>query len=172
MTVAVAGVMGGANSEINEETKSILYESANFNSVSVRLTAKSLGMRTEASNRMEKGLDIENTVAAADRMAQLVEMTGAGSVCDGLSLPRFHVTPRAVEFNPERINKLLGTAITVDEMVDILEILGINVDKSRMCICAVIQKRYSQGTDLAEEIARFHDIIRSGQPFLREKLPR
>ena len=79
-SIAVAGVMGGLNSEIEEDTESIIIESANFNGDSVRSTAKKLGLRTEASSRFEKGIDPNLTEAAADRVCRLIEMTGAGKV--------------------------------------------------------------------------------------------
>src|SRR5690606_35044438 len=107
--VAVAGVMGGENSEITDDTTTILFESANFDGISVRLTAKKLGMRTESSSRFEKGLDPENVINALNRAAQLVEELGAGTVCKGIidCYPKKYQR-RTIPFNPKFINGLLG----------------------------------------------------------------
>ena len=82
--VGIAGVMGGANSEITDSTKMVVFESANFNGTSIRLTSRRLGMRTESSGRYEKGLDAQNTLPALERACELVELLGAGEVCDGI----------------------------------------------------------------------------------------
>ena len=82
--VAVAGVMGGENSEIIPETKTIVFESANFNGPSVRVTARDIGLRTEASGRYEKGLDRENTLPAIERACELIELLGVGKVVEGI----------------------------------------------------------------------------------------
>jgi phenylalanyl-tRNA synthetase beta chain len=156
--VAVAGVMGGAKSEVTEKTSMILLESANFNGISVRLAAKKLGMRTEASSRFEKGLDMENVITAIDRAAQLIEELGAGRVCKGIidCYPKKE-TPRTVKFRPDKINELLGTSISIQEMKDIFKALEFELDESTMEII-VPSFRYDieGGADLAEEVARFY----------------
>ena len=81
--IAIAGVMGGLNSEIEDNTTTIIVESANFNGDSVRATSKKLGLRTEASSRFEKGIDPNLCEAAADRVCRLIELIGAGKVCKG-----------------------------------------------------------------------------------------
>ncbi|HHW47577.1 MAG TPA: phenylalanine--tRNA ligase subunit beta [Clostridiaceae bacterium] len=156
--VAVAGVMGGANSEITENTRTILFESANFDGISVRLTAKKLGMRTEASSRFEKGLDIENVITALDRAAQLVEELGAGTVCKGIidCYPEKY-EQKLISFNPGRINALLGTSISKDEMVEIFTRLELEVDEGNMVVKVPSFRRdIEREADLAEEVARFY----------------
>ena len=108
--VCVAGVMGGANSEIVGDTAMVLFESANFNGVSVRRTAAALGMRTDASARYEKGLDSMNTMKAVQRACELVELLGCGEVVDGvMDVIAKDKAPTVVKLEPEKINALLGT---------------------------------------------------------------
>lgn len=154
--VAVAGVMGGENSEITENTKTILFESATFNGASVRLTAKKLGLRTEASSRYEKGLDANLTVVAVNRACELIEMLGAGDVIEGvadvcLSLPE----RRKIEFCPQKINKFLGCDIPKQFMTDILKSLDFIVDDS-CCLPPTYRADVEGMADVAEEIARFY----------------
>ena len=108
--VCVAGVMGGANSEIVGDTAMVLFESANFNGVSVRRTASALGMRTDASSRYEKGLDMMNTIKAVERACELVEMLGCGEVVDGvMDVVAKEKAPTVVKLEPDKINALHGT---------------------------------------------------------------
>ena len=119
--IGVAGVMGGANSEISEDTKVIVFESANFNGPSVRRTATALGMRTESSSRFEKGLDPENVIPALERACELVELLGCGRVVDGLiDVNTSPYEERTLPFEPDRINALLGTDIPASFMVEAL----------------------------------------------------
>lgn len=157
--VAVAGVMGGENSEVYPDTKTILLESANFNGVSVRLTAKKLGMRTEASGRFEKGLDVENVITAIDRAAQLIEKIGGGRVCKGI-IDCYPVKKerKTLKLRPERINALLGTSLGFEAMIEILESLEIKVDKDTMDVTVPgFRQDIEREADLAEEIARMFD---------------
>lgn len=156
--VAVAGVMGGENSEITENTKTILFESANFNGTSVRLTAKKLGLRTEASGRFEKGLDVENVVTAIDRAAQLVEELGAGIVCKGLiDCYVKKAELKEVKFRPDKINSFLGTAISTDEMINIFKSLEFNVDEANLSLkVPSFRPDIEREADLAEEVARIY----------------
>jgi phenylalanyl-tRNA synthetase beta chain len=157
--VAVAGVMGGANSEVDENTKTILFESANFHGISVRLTGKKLGLRTEASSRFEKGLDVENVVTALDRAVQLVEMLGAGTVCKGIidcyvKKPEIKKQP----LNPEKINKFLGTSIDTKYMIDLFKSLEFGVDESSMTLTVPsFRPDVEREADVYEEVARFYD---------------
>ena len=156
--VAVAGVMGGANSEVTDKTTAILFESACFDGISVRLTAKKLGMRTEASGRFEKGLDPENSIAAVDRAAQLVEELGAGIVCKGVidCYPR-KADLATISFRPEKINAFLGTSVTVEKMVEIFNALEFKVNMSAMTVTIPSFRPDVVGeADLAEEVARFY----------------
>ena len=119
--VCVAGVMGGANSEIVGDTAQVLFESANFNGASVRRTAVALNMRSEASSRYEKGLDPMNTMKAVQRACELVELLGAGEVVDGvMDVIAKDSAPRVLPLEPDRINALLGTDVPESEMRSIL----------------------------------------------------
>ena len=153
--VALAGVMGGANSEITEETTTIVFESANFLGHSIRKTAIALGMRTDASGRFEKGLDPLATVPAVDRACELVEMLGAGEVLDG-TIDVLAKAPETtfIELDEKRINALLGTDMPRDFMVDTLTALGFELNGSTLTVpswrgdCTML-------ADIAEECARF-----------------
>lgn len=156
--VAVAGVMGGANSEVTDRTSTILFESACFDGISVRQTAKKLGMRTEASGRFEKGLDPENAIAAVDRAAQLVEELGAGTVCKGVidCYPR-KAEPVTIPFRPAKINAFLGTSISDEKMVEIFDALEFKTDVSAKTVTIPSFRPDVVGeADLAEEVARFY----------------
>lgn len=156
--VAVAGVMGGANSEVREDTSTILFESANFNGTSVRLTAKKLGLRTEASSRFEKGLDVENVAAALDRAVQLVEELGIGTVCKGV-IDCYSKKPeeRVLKLRPDKINSLLGTDLSSKDMIGILESVDFVVDEKNMTVrVPSFRPDVEREADLAEEVARFY----------------
>ncbi|HEY9059931.1 MAG TPA: phenylalanine--tRNA ligase subunit beta [Pseudobacteroides sp.] len=157
--VAVAGVMGGANSEVDDNTKTILFESANFHGISVRLTGKKLGLRTEASSRFEKGLDVENVITALDRAVQLVEMLGAGTVCKGI-IDCYVKKPevRKLPLNPEKINKFLGTSIEPQYMINLFKNLEFGVDESSMTLTVPsFRPDVEREADVFEEVARFYD---------------
>ncbi|MFA6308741.1 MAG: phenylalanine--tRNA ligase subunit beta [Clostridia bacterium] len=156
--VAVAGVMGGANSEITEKTKIILFESANFDAVSVRATANKIGLRTESSSRFEKGLDVEGVVTAVDRAAQLVEALNAGIVCKGvIDCYVRKQEKRTIKLEPDKINELLGTKISDSKMIGILNSLYINVDEKTMRVSIPsFRQDIEVKADLAEEIARIY----------------
>ncbi len=118
--VCVAGVMGGANSEIVGDTAMVLFESANFNGTSVHRTAAALNMRTDASSRYEKGLDPMNTLKAVERACELVELLGAGEVVEGvMDVIAKDSNPVTVKLEPEKVNGLLGTDVSREEMVRI-----------------------------------------------------
>ena len=154
--VCVAGVMGGANSEIVGDTAMVLFESANFNGTSVRRTATALGMRTDASGRFEKGLDPQNTVKAVDRACELIALLGCGEVVDGVIdvLPA-PLTETTLKLEPEKVNGLLGTDLPENEMRAILEKLGFAIEDGviRVPSWRGDVEHYS---DVAEEVARFH----------------
>ncbi|MDY4953333.1 MAG: phenylalanine--tRNA ligase subunit beta, partial [Candidatus Onthomonas sp.] len=154
--VAVAGVMGGANSEITDKTVDVFFESANFNGVSIRKTAMALGMRTEASGRYEKGLDPMNTLPAVERACELVELLGCGEVVDGvLDVVAKDFTPTMVKLEPDKINALLGTDVSRDEMVKILVDLGFLLLEDDMLVVPSWRGDVEHYSDLAEEVARF-----------------
>ena len=154
--VCVAGVMGGANSEIVGDTAMVLFESANFNGVSVRRTASALGMRTDASSRYEKGLDMMNTIKAVERACELVELLGCGEVVDGvMDVVAKEKAPTCIKLEPEKINALLGTELSEDLMREILVSLGfiLNGDDIYVPSWRGDVEHYS---DIAEEVARFY----------------
>ena len=159
-SIAVAGVMGGLNSEIESDTKTIIIESANFAGDSVRRTAKDLGLRTEASSRFEKGIDPNLCADAADRVCRLIEMIGAGRVCKG----RVDVYPnpeaaKTIDVRVSRINAVLGIELTREEMVSMLESLEIKVQGAGdiMTVTApTVRQDLVQEEDYIEEIARMY----------------
>ena len=154
--VAIAGVMGAQNSEIEETTTTVVFESAVFNGGSVRKTAKKVGLRTEASSRYEKGLPAENAERSINRAVELVELIGAGKAVDG----KIDVYPtkqetKQVEFNPDKINRLLGTNISREDMVSTLEKLEMKVE-GNVVIPPYFRVDIECLADLAEEIVRFY----------------
>ncbi len=154
--VAVAGVMGGENSEIVGDTAMVLFESANFNGTSVRRTATALGMRTDASARFEKGLDPQGTLRAVNRACELIELLGCGEVVDGV----IDVVPKPIEektvlLEPDKINSLLGTDIDKDSMKKILLDLGFTLDGDVIHIPSW-RGDVEHYSDIAEEVARFY----------------
>ncbi len=153
--VGVAGVMGGANSEITDETTTIVLESANFNGTSVRQTAIALGMRTDASSRFEKGLDHHNTIPAIDRACELVEALGAGTVLEGIiDVNYVDYKQRKLKLEPEKINALLGTEIPADFMARTLVSLGFDQEGDSFGVPSW-RADVVEMADLAEEVARF-----------------
>ena len=154
--VAIAGVMGGQNSEIEEGTQTVVFESAIFYGGSVRKTAKKVGLRTEASSRYEKGLSSENAIRAVNRAVELVVELGAGEEVPG----KVDVYPTKQKINKikldvNRINDLLGTNISEKEMIDILEKLDIKVENG-FAISPYFRMDLEFLADIAEEIARFY----------------
>ena len=154
--VAVAGVMGGANSEIVGDTAMVLFESANFEGASIRHTATALGMRTDASSRYEKGLDPENTVSAVERACELVEMLGCGEVMDGvIDVCPKHEPLRRVTLETEKINALLGTDLERPFMEKVLHELGFGQEGDEILVPSW-RSDVEHYSDLAEEVARFY----------------
>ena len=154
--VAIAGVMGGLNSEIEETTKTVVFESAMFYGGNVRKTAKKVGLRTESSSRFEKGLSSENTLRAINRAVELVELLGAGEPVDG----KIDVYPTKQKINKikldvDRINNLLGTNISKQKMIDILAKIDIKVEND-FAIAPYFRMDLAFVADIAEEIARFY----------------
>ncbi len=154
--VGLAGIMGGLNSEIVEDTVDVVFESANFDGTCIRKGALALGMRTEASAKFEKGLDPMNTLPAVERACELVELLGAGEVVDGvIDIVNHSYEPTVITLEPDRINGLLGTDVDKDEMVRILEKLDFTVDGDRVTVPSW-RSDVKEMADLAEEVARFH----------------
>ena len=154
--VGLAGIMGGLNSEIVDDTVDVVFESACFDGTCIRKGALALGMRTEASAKFEKGLDPLNTLPAVNRACELVEMLGAGEVLDGvIDILNYVPQPRVLKLEPERINGLLGTDIAGEEMVAILRKLGFQVEGDQVTVPSWRGDVIGMA-DLAEEVARFH----------------
>ena len=161
--VALAGVMGGANSEIKEDTATVVFESANFLGSSVRVTAKSQGMRTESSGRFEKGLDPENTMPALDRACELVTLLGAGEVVEGtIDVYKGKEEPFTMPLEADRINAFLGLDVSADYMKDVLKKLEFKVDGDTLTVPS-FRADCRCMNDIAEEILRVYgyDTIQS-----------
>ncbi len=163
--VALAGIMGGLNSEITDSTATVVFESATFHPGNVRVTAKKLGMRTESSARYEKGLDCENTMPALDRACELVELLGAGEIVNGT----IDVYPTKKEtvtlpLDADVINKFLGVELTQEYMTDILKKLDFGVSDD---LCTITVPSFRDDVrcmnDVAEEVLRMYgyDMIKS-----------
>ncbi len=154
--IAVAGVMGGEYSGIMEDTNTVVFESAYFEPVQVRRTAKKLGMRTDASARYEKGLDPEGCLRTLERAFELVELLGAGEpVRTHIDLNYNEKQRNRIPFDPEWINKFLGTDISREEMCDTMKMLEIEVDGD-ICISPSFRIDLERPADLAEEVARIY----------------
>lgn len=154
--IAVAGVMGGEYSGIMEDTNTVVFESAYFEPVQVRRTAKKLGMRTDASARYEKGLDPEGCLRTLERAFELVELLGAGEpVRSHIDLNYNQKQRNRIPFDPDWINKFLGTDISREEMCDTMKMLEIEVDGDT-CISPSFRIDLERPADLAEEVARIY----------------
>ena len=156
--VAIAGVMGGFNSEVKDDTTTVIFESATFDGASVRLTAQRVGLRTEASSRYEKGLDYNNTVPAVERACQLVEQLGCGENVGGMIDVMGNVTDmKTLPFRPDKINAFLGTDIPTEQMVKYFDALEIKTDLENMTVTPPSFRPDLEGeADIAEEVARFY----------------
>ena len=156
--VAIAGVMGGFNSEVKDDTTTVIFESATFDGASVRLTAQRVGLRTESSSRYEKGLDYNSTVPAVERACQLVEELGCGENVGGMIDVMGNVTDmQPLAFRPDKINAFLGTDISTEDMVKYFDALEIKVDLDKMTVTPPSFRPDLEGeADIAEEVARFY----------------
>ena len=152
--IGLAGIMGGENSEIVDDTTMVVFESANFNGTSIRQTALALGMRTEASGKFEKNLDPMMTIPAVQRACELVELLGCGDVMDGIiDIVNYVPQPKTVALEPEKINALLGTNISEEDMVRYLEYLEIPVE-NRVISVPSWRPDLNLMVDIAEEVGR------------------
>ncbi len=152
--IGLAGIMGGENSEILDDTTTVVFESANFNGTSIRQTALALGMRTESSGKFEKNLDPMMTVPAVQRACELVELLQCGDVLDGMIDIINHVpAPKTVKLETEKINNLLGTEISREDMVKYLNLLEIEVDGEDILVPSW-RPDLNLMADIAEEIGR------------------
>jgi phenylalanyl-tRNA synthetase beta chain len=159
--VALAGVMGGLNSEIEEGTTTILLESACFKPATIRKTSKRLGLHTESSHRFERGIDIEGVVTALDRAAALIGLLAGGSCAHGhLDVYPGKIDVAAIAFRPERANALIGINLDRHEIIDILKRLECRVSEGDAGVLLVTPPSYridiEREIDLVEEIARLN----------------
>ena len=156
--VGIAGIMGGENSMITDDVKTVLFEAACFDGTSIRLSSKRIGLRTDASGKFEKGLDPNNAQAAIDRACQLMEELGAGEVVGGMvDVCNETREPSRVKFEPEKINKLLGTSLTKEEMIDYLGRVELAYDeKTDEIVAPTFRQDIHCNADVAEEVARFY----------------
>ena len=157
-SVGIGGIMGGENSMITDDVKTMLFEAACFDGTNIRLSSKRIGLRTDASAKFEKGLDPNNAQAAIDRACQLVEELGAGEVVGGIVDVYSKVKePVRIPFEPERINALLGTDLSADQMLSYLKRVDLEYDEAANEIIApTFRHDLFRTADLAEEVARFY----------------
>ncbi len=157
-SVGIAGIMGGENSMITDDVKTMLFEAACFDGTNIRLSAKRIGLRTEASAKFEKGLDPNNAKEAIDRACQLVEELGAGEVVGGTVDVYGKVKePVRIKFEPDKINALLGTAIPAQQMLAYFRKLELGYDEeTNEVIAPTFRQDLFRTADLAEEVARFY----------------
>ena len=155
--VAVAGIMGGENSKITDDVTKMVFECATFDGTNIRLSSKRLGLRTDSSGKFEKGLDPNNAYDAMMRACSLVEELGAGEVVGGyVDVYPVKAVESRVKFEPERINKLLGTDISREDMLEIFDRIELKYDKETDEIVApTFRQDIHFMADLAEEVARF-----------------
>ncbi|CUX42749.1 phenylalanine--tRNA ligase subunit beta [Clostridium sp. C105KSO13] len=156
--IGIAGIMGGENSMITDDVKTMLFEAACFDGVNIRKSSKRVGLRTDASGKFEKGLDPNNAQAAIDRACQLIEELGAGEVVGGTVDVYGKVKePVRVPFDAEKINALLGTNIPKEEMLGYFKKIGLDYDAgTKEVIAPTFRQDLYRVADLAEEVARFY----------------
>ncbi len=169
--VGIAGIMGGENSKITDSVKTMVFEAACFDGVNIRLSAKKLGLRTDASGKFEKGLDPNNAQAAIDRACQLVEELGAGEVVGGIiDIYPARRTEKRIPFDPDKINSLLGTDISREDMTEYFGRLELTVDETTQEIIApTFRQDLERPADI--EIGRASDMTTFPPPCLRERPP-
>ena len=155
--LAIAGIMGGENSKITDDVKTMIFESATFDGTNIRLSAKKLGLRTDSSSKFEKGLDPNNALSAINRACALVEELGAGEVVGGIvDIYPNPIVDKRVKFEPDRINSLLGTNIAAEDMIKIFEKIDLAYDKeNNEIIVPSFRQDLEYMADMAEEVARF-----------------
>ena len=156
--IGIAGIMGGENSMITDDVKTMLFEAACFDGTNIRLSSKKVGLRTDASGKFEKGLDPNNAIEAMNRACQLIEELGAGEVVGGVVDVYTTVKEgRNIPFEPEKYNRLLGTDIAPETMLDYFEMLNLGYDKEKNEILVPSWRQDLEcDADIAEEVARFY----------------
>ena len=156
--IGIAGIMGGENSMITDDVKTMLFEAACFDGTNIRLSSKKVGLRTDASGKFEKGLDPNNAIEAMNRACQLIEELGAGEVVGGVVDVYTTVKEgRNIPFEPEKYNRLLGTDIAPETMLDYFKMLDLGYDKEKNEILVPSWRQDLEcDADIAEEVARFY----------------
>ena len=158
--IGIAGIMGGENSKITDEVKTVLFEAAIFNGPNIRKSAKRLGLRTDASGKFEKGLEPRNAEEAINRACQLIEELGCGEVVGGMVDVKEPIAElRRLPFEPERYNKLLGTDVSEEQMFEIFARLDIKVEEEngkKVLVIPAFRQDLVGMADIAEEVARFY----------------
>ena len=163
--IGIAGIMGGENSKITDNVKTVVFESATFNGANIRKSAKRLGLRTDASGIFEKGLDPNNAIDAINRACQLIEEFECGEVIDGIvdihtELPK----PRLIKMNAKRVNELLGLELPEEEMLKTLKSLEISYNEADgMLTIPTFRQDLESIADIAEEVARFYGYDKIGE---------
>ena len=155
--IGIAGIMGGENSMITDDVKTMLFEAACFDGTNIRLSSKRVGLRTDASGKFEKGLDPNNAQAAIDRACQLIEELDAGDVVNGtVDVYPVKREPVRIPFEPDRINALLGTDISKEQMLEYYKPIELEYDeKTNEIVAPTFRQDLFRTADLAEEVARF-----------------
>ena len=157
-SVGIAGIMGGENSMITDDVKTMLFEAACFDGTNIRLSSKRIGLRTDASAKFEKGLDPNNAEEAINRACQLIEELGVGEVVGGMAdVYPVVKQPVRIPFEPDRINALLGTDISADQMLAYFKKIDLGYDEAtNEVIAPTFRQDLFRTADLAEEVARFY----------------
>ncbi len=157
-SVGLAGIMGGENSKITDDVKTMLFEAACFDGTNIRLSGKKIGMRTDAQAKFEKGLDPNTTMEAMNRACQLIEELGAGEVVGGcVDVYPKKKEPIDVAYDVDKINALLGIDVSEDEMCKYWEMVDLVPDKAKKCVHVPTWRQdILRLADLAEEVARFY----------------
>ena len=155
--VGIAGIMGGEDSMITDDVKTVLFEAACFDGTNVRLSSKRIGLQTDASQKFDKGLDPNTAREAIDRACELMEEFGAGEVVGGcVDVYPVKREPVEIPFEPEKINRLLGTSFSEEEMICYFEAADLIYDRERRVVIApTFRQDLHRMCDLAEEVARF-----------------
>ncbi len=175
--IGIAGLMGGEGSKVKDNTRSILFEAANFKPASIRHTSKKIGLRTDASTKFEKNLDPNNVELAINRACQLAEMIGAGKVLKGtIDVYKNKRKKNIVGYNPDNINRLLGTSVTEEQMIGYFKSLELEVDEANRTVTTpTFRADIEREADLAEEVARLYGYdkipvtLASGTPTVGKK---
>ncbi len=160
--VGIAGIMGGENSMITDSVKTVLFEAATFNGANIRKSARRIGLRTDASGKFEKGLDPHNAEAAINRACQLIEELGCGEVVGGMvDACAGMKEPVVLPFEPDSYNRLLGTEVSKEEMLDIFKMIEVAYDPAKNTLTMpTFRQDLLRQCDIAEEVARFYGYDR------------